>query len=313
MIEQQTVVLYICDDLDRDPVGPRVVEEFIERYAPEPDGSTVDGRPVLVARGNNDARLVLVRTGEVVSHDYAHYLPIFNAMFASADAALVVNWHAGANAPDRILTAHTNGDVNAGMWAPSDPRHMRNLLVALDAARVGEGLDDFSVQTEGTHWSGVTYGADPALVAQYGVPIYDIEIGSEDAAYANPAAVRAITTALEHVVDAGDADVISVLCGGGVHCETAFSAPVLNRGSGSHRIAVSHLLPNHWLVSGGYDSAEADAKLDACVASIIGGVDVVAFHEKLKGTYKDAFRRLAERLGVPVVKHKVLMRPEELT
>jgi hypothetical protein len=104
---------------------------------------------------------------------------------------------------------------------------------------------------------------------------------------------------------------ISVLAGGGVHCEWGFSDPVL-ASPPSHAISLSHVLPNHWLVSGGYDGEGADAKLDACAASIVGGVDVIALHKKLKADYKDAFRRLATRLDVPVITHKALARPEQL-
>jgi D-tyrosyl-tRNA(Tyr) deacylase len=309
---KDAVVCLMCDDLEKDPVGPRVADLLTKERDTEPTGIDVDGRPVLATTSHAGIPMFLVRTEDVISHDYPHYLPILNQHFGDVAAAVVVNWHAGANAPERVLTAHSNGDVDSGTWAPSDPRHLRNLLLALEEQRRAEGLDDFTVTVEGTHWSGIAYGGDPALVPQYGVPVYDVEIGSEPTSWSNPAAVRAIAGAVEHVVDdTSDGRVISVLAGGGVHCELGFSRPVLTAPD-AYPLALSHILPNQWLVSGGYDTESADARLDACVASIAGGVDVIVVHEKLKATYKDAFRRLGERLGVRVVKHKVLMRPDEL-
>ena len=65
-------------------------------------------------------------------------------------------------------------------------------------------------------------------------------------------------------------------------------------------------------MSGAYDGPDADVRLDACVRSIVGGVDVIAIHEKLKAGYKDSFRRLGDRLDVPVIKHKALRAPVTL-
>lgn len=49
-------------------------------------------------------------------------------------------------------------------------------------------------------------------------------------------------------------------------------------------------------------------QLSSILKRTIGPADSL-FHEKLKSSYKAAFRRLAERLGVPIVKHKALKRP----
>jgi D-tyrosyl-tRNA(Tyr) deacylase len=312
MSASPSVVYFVCDDLDKDPVGPRVYEALAEKHEPEPAGFEVDGRPVLLARLSTGVDALIVRTADVISHDYPRYLPLMEERFGDAELACVINWHAGENAPERVLTAHSNGDIDSGTWGASNPRHLRNLLLGLERERLAEGLEDFSVVVEGTHWSGIPYGGNPALAADPPMPVYDVEIGSEPSSWSSAAAARAIAGAVESVLDEpAETHLVSVLAGGGVHCETGFSDPVLGAPA-DHAVALSHILPNHWLVSGEYDTEAADAKLDACVASIVGGVDVIAVHRKLKGSYKEAFRRLGERLGVPVVNHRALARPEEL-
>jgi D-tyrosyl-tRNA(Tyr) deacylase len=312
MKEGASVVFFLCDDLEKDPVAPNVCDVLIEKNEPEAVGFEVDEKPVLLARLSGGVDALIVRTADVLSHDYPRYLPLMNERFGDAELACVINWHAGEKAPERVFTAHPTGDVDTGTWGAVDPRHLRNLLRGLERERVAVGLDDFSVVVEGTHWSGIPYGGDPALILDYPRPIYDVEIGSEPSSWSSPAAARAVAGAVESVLDEPeDSRVISILAAGGVHCETSFSDPVLEAPP-DHAVALSHIVPNHWLVSGGYEGEEADDRLDACAASVIGGVDAIVIHRKLKGSYKDAFRRLGERLQVPVLNHKVLTRPEEL-
>ena len=75
---------------------------------------------------------------------------------------------------------------------------------------------------------------------------------------------------------------------------------------------VSHILANQWLVSGGYEGASGEERLERCVRSIAGGIEGIAFHDNLKGVYKDRFRALGEKYGVPVFKHQALRRPEAI-
>lgn len=302
----RTAVFFFCRT-DIDPVASRVFDAVTKPADTQETGLAVDGEAVLSADDERGNRFLLVRTEDVLSHDYPRYLPTLNEHFAEADFGAVVNWHEGDNAPDRVLTVHSTGDVPAGEWAPADPLLMRNLMLALEDERAQVALD-FAVVTEATHWSGIPYGGAPDLIPQYPVPLYDVEIGSSPEAWADPTAHEVVARALLRVFEPHDDEgVISVLCGGGVHVETAWSTPVLEG-----PLAVAHHLPNQWLVSGAYDDEHADAKLDACVASVRSGVQLIAVHDKLKATYKDPFRRLAERLGIPIVKHQALRRPTEL-
>ena len=294
-------VYFFCRDRDLDPASMHVFDVLTKLAAPVETDVVVDGEPVLSV----DDRFLLVRTEDVLSHDYPRYLPMLNEHFGEADFGAVVNWHEGENAPDRVLTVHSTGDVPAGEWAPAAPALMRSLMLALEDERAKAGLD-FAVVTEATHWSGIPYGGTPDMVPQYPVPLYDVEIGSSPSAWADPTAHEVVARALLRLFERADEAVPAVLCGGGVHVETAWSTPVLQ---GAY--AVAHHLPNQWLVTGTYDDEAADAKLDACVASVRGGVQLVALHDKLKATYKEPFRRLAERLGVPVVKHQALRKAAE--
>jgi len=222
-----------------------------------------------------------------------------------------VNWHAGKNAPDAILTVHTTGDVISGIFGLADPIATRNLVLALEDNRRAAGLETFTTMTEATHWSGVPYGGSPAWIPQYPVPLVDIEIGSSPASWANATAVEVVARSLPQVFTPPAAPLRSLLCVGGVHVEPAFVGAVLATRTTSP-LAVSHILPNHWVVDGAYDTAAGRAKLDACVASILGGVHGIVFHDNLKGAYKAQVRLLAEQLGVPAFKHQALRQPHTL-
>ena len=84
--------------------------------------------------------------------------------FCGEDTAIVIDdlvgiiiWHEGPNVPDGIITVYTTSDVDTGNFGPVQPADMRNLLLALGHNRIKAGLEDFSVTTEATHWSGMVY------------------------------------------------------------------------------------------------------------------------------------------------------------
>jgi len=111
--------------------------------------------------------------------------------FSDFDLAGIITWHEGQNAPDKILTVHTTGDVDSGNFGPASPEYMRNLLLALERNRIKAELEDFSVTTEATHWSGMVYGGGtPDMIPQFPVPLLDIEIGSSPDSWPNETAVR---------------------------------------------------------------------------------------------------------------------------
>lgn len=300
---------FFCADSSIDPVAGNVFRAAAELFQPELAGLTVDGWPVLqYSIGGN--LIYFVRTAKVLSDSYPDYLPLLNRCFAACDFAGLVTWHAGQNAPDGVLTVHTTGDVETGIFGPASPVYLRNLLTALEANRASAGLDEFRTTTEATHWSGVIYGGgDPQMIAEYPVPIVDIEIGSSLTRWSDRAAAAVIARSLTAVFAGDGRKLKNLLCAGGVHFEPAFAAAVLQTW-GDCAFGVSHILANQWLVSGQYGEESGRAKLEACAASIRGGIDAIVFHDNLKGVYKDQLRALGQKYGIPVIKHQILRRPE---
>lgn len=82
----------------------------------------------------------------------------------------------------------------------------------------------------------------------------------------------------------------------------------IHDGKTPHRASTARslfrILANQWLVAGHYEDEAGLEKLEACVRSITGGISAIAFHDKLKGVYKDRFRALGARWGIPVMKHQ---------
>ncbi|WP_271612184.1 D-aminoacyl-tRNA deacylase [Bradyrhizobium sp. CCBAU 21362] len=247
----------------------------------------------------------IVRTDDVVSNNYARYAPILNDRFGSADVIGIVNWHEGANAPNAIFTVQTTGDLATGIFSAVDPQITRGLLLAIEDERVASGLLDFTTYLEATHWSGVKMGDPGNRLADLKPSAIDIEIGSSPSDWANPLAARVLARSLLRTFDRVGEPVQSVLCIGGVHFEPGFTRAVLESPDGLP-IAASHVLPNHWLVSNGYDQENRLAHLRGCVNSIRGGIQSIIFHDKLKAPYKAVARLLAEELGVPMLSHKKL-------
>lgn len=313
MSEVRTAVYFICDDISKDPAGPRVLARVRALRDPQPCGVQFDGREVLAEADPLGNRLVYVPTRDVISHDYPHFVPFMREHFSDVDIAGCVNWHEGANAPDAIFTVHTTGDVVAGVFGPIRPRWVRALMLQLERARAQTGMDTWSVQTEGTHWSGILHRGRPEWVSDYPGPLVDIEIGSSPASWSNATAVDVVARGITGVFQEPEPTrpLRSVLCIGGVHVESAFVRAVLEA-SETHPVAISHVLPNQWLVSGHYEEPSGIERLHRCIQSIEGGVHGIAFHDNLKGKYKALARDLATDLGVPLFKHRDMREPSTL-
>src|SRR5690606_7167394 len=125
--------------------------------------------------------------------------------------------------PDQVFSIHTTGDVDSGNFGKANPQYMHNLLISLEKHRLDEGLDDFSVTTEATHWSGIMYGdSGPEMIIQYPVPIMDIEIGSSSQSWSNEKAARILGKSLLEIFKSDGLELKNVLCAGGTHFDRAF-------------------------------------------------------------------------------------------
>ena len=304
-------VFFFCAE-SIDIVAPRVFFAVTNLFNLHETDIMIDGFPVFRHIDKQGNQFDFVRTKKVLSHNYLGYLPTINLYFSFYDFAGIITWHAGQNAPDAIFTVHSTGDVNTGHFGPVHPQYMRNLLLAMEKFRIVESLHDFKVTTEATHWSGVVYSSgSPALIPQFAVPLLDIEIGSSQQFWTNPAAARVIASSLFCVFTQDGLTVANLLCAGGVHFEPAFASAVFQTWN-QHAFGISHIIANQWLITGRYEEEGGQAKLEACVHSIRGGIAGIAIHDNLKGIYKDQFRILAAKYEIPVFKHQLLRRPEEI-
>jgi D-tyrosyl-tRNA(Tyr) deacylase len=300
-------VYFFCIDENTDPVAPRVFNYIQKTQKLSETGVIIDGFPVLELV--NTHKFHFVRTKKLINPHYAEYLPILEAYFQDYDLAGFVNWHEGANAPDKILTAHSIGDVPSGFFGKTSPGYYKNLITSLERQRVKHGLDGFRVMTEATHWSGIPYGQAPGLIGQYRVPAYDIEIGSTPESWNDDRAAVVLACALwDEGVFKEETALKAILCVGGIHFEESFLDIMLNEAC---PIGIGHILANHWIMDHYLDERGLE-KLEACIESIAGGIKGIIFHDNLKGIYKQQCKSVAEKYHLYAGKHRILKAPEEL-
>ena len=281
-------VYFFCTDYERDEVAPRVLNYLKENYDLKLADFKFANRDVYEYHDDRGNLFSFVETDKVLSYDYDLYIPLLNKYFKDYDVAGVVNWHGGKNAPDKILTVHSTGDV------------------------VGK-IFDFTTMTEATHWTGTIQGQDINLIDKYQVPIFDIEIGSTLESWKNPIAESVLANSLFRVFDDDIKpelkDIKVLLCTGGMHFEETFSNIIINT---EKPVSIGHILSNQWMVQGEYDKEENYQYLKKCVDSISMKVDGIVIHDNLKSAYKNVVKKLGEELGVPVFKHKKLKKPSDL-
>lgn len=313
MAKGKKAVYYICDDKNWGHVSFLVWDILKEEGYLSPAGFTFDGREVMKYADEKNNEYYFAPSDTAVCLDYPRFLPDMNRHFGDFDMSGMVTWHEGTNAPEKVLTIHTIGDVTSGCYGPANPLYNHNLMCSMEKIRKEIGLEDFRVVTEATHWSGAHDGTgDPGLLLEYNVPMVDIEVGSEEDSWSNKNACRVLARSLVHVFDE-DIRLYRLLCVGGVHFDPNFAEAVhTSWNDGKESFGISHIVANQWLVSGEYENEQGDKKLSSCIESIIGGIDGIVFHDKLKGCYKDLVRKLGEKYNVPVIKHQALRAPENI-
>lgn len=278
----------------------------------EKAGIVFDGKEVM-KHSDGVHEYFFVPTDIAICRDYNKYLPEMNKYFADFDMSGMVTWHEGTHAPDNVLTVHSLGDVDSGCYGKAQPRFMRNLMMAYERNRLTLGLEEYSVVTEATHWSGVHGGqGDASLLLQFPVPMIDIEVGSSPDCWNNETACRALARTLTHVFDDDGMKVHNILCVGGVHFEPNFARAVFTQWGENETFGVTHIIANQWLVSGRYENEDGFDRACKCVDAIDGGIEAIFFHDKMKGCYKDLVRKLGAHYNVPIFKHQKLRTPAEL-
>lgn len=312
MKKGKKAVYYIHTSRTYGHVGPMVWDILHEGgYLDKSAGIVFAGEDVKQYVDAEDNTFYFVPTEKAICLSYPRYLPEMNRYFGDCDIAGMVTWHEGENAPSNILTVHSLGDVNAGVFGFARPKYMRNLLLALENNRLALGLADYRVVTEATHWSGSYQGSDAALLNKYPVSMMDIEVGSSRESWYDKNANTALARALLEIFKGDGKTLHNVLCIGGVHFDPNFAEAAF-ASWGNDALAVTHTLANQWLVSGRYEDETGLERIHNCVRSIEDGVEAVLFHDKLKGCYKDLARRLGEELQIPIFRHQRARVPQEL-
>lgn len=301
-------VYFFCTDYNQDEVAPRVLKYLKNNYPLKLSENKFDSRNIYEYIDENNNLFSYVETDKVLSYDYDKYIPLLNKLFSNYDVAGVVNWHGGEKAPDKILTVHSTGDVVGGIFAPSHPLYLRNLLMSIEKNRIKNTLDDFKTMTEATHWTGTIRGGNINLIDKYNVPLFDIEIGSTLESWTNEKAIEILANSLQDIFSDNE-EIKVILCTGGMHFEETFSNIILDN---DYKISIGHILPNQWLIQGEYDKDENYNLLKKCVDSIPYSIDGIVIHDNLKSGYKNQIKKLGEELNVPVFKHKKLRNPKEL-
>jgi D-tyrosyl-tRNA(Tyr) deacylase len=296
-------VYFFCADKNRDPVASSVFNHLQNNHDFRETTLTIDGFSVMEYSNGN--YFLFVRLNDVLSHNYSKYLPVLNHHFKEFDVAAVVNWHEGTNAPDRILTIHSTGDVPSGFFSKSNPNYFKNLFCSLEQNRIKYRLGNFRVMTEATHWSGIPYKQSPELIKKYDVPIYDIEIGSTLESWNNETAIKILSESLFDLFNE-NSQLKTLLCIGGVHFEEAYSNILLE-----NNISIGHILANQWVVEN-YSGENGIEKINNCIKSIVGGINGIIFHDNLRGEYKQQCRSVAEKYNVYCGKHRILKTPDAL-
>jgi D-tyrosyl-tRNA(Tyr) deacylase len=313
MSNNKKAIYYICNNPSWGHVALHVwniLEE--EGYLSEPTGIIFDGGEVMKYTDKKNNEFYFAPTETAICLDYPRYLPDMNRYFADFDISGMVTWHEGASAPDNVLTVHSLGDVNSGVYGPAKPKYMRNLLLAMDRNRQELGLDDYSVVTEATHWSGAHEDeSDPSLLLEYPVAMMDIEVGSDESSWSNLTACLALARSLTQIFDDDGNKVHNILCVGGIHFDPNFRGAVFTDWD-KEAFGVTHIIANQWLVAGEYENGEGLRKIIDCISAIDGEIEAIAFHDKMKACYKDLVRKLGEEYQIPIYKHQRLRKPQGL-
>ncbi len=301
------IAFIFCRNLQRDPVANHILNRLLALRPAEPSGDQFDGHPIHRWQcPDTGVQFAFAASVDVVSHDYGRYLPQLNNCFGTCDFVGLVNWHEGANAPDRILCLHTTGDVSSGQFGSADPVAFTGILRSFFAVTQRIGCTYASL-SEATHWSGMGFSGLANQITQFPVPVMDLEIGSSPASWSDPDAHTALATALLEFPLHLTPEAPAILCVGGVHFEQAFCSPLQNGNVKAYNLA--HILPNQWLQMDRYTGSEGVGNILAAASSIRGGIRAITFHDNLKGPLKESVRAAAVSLGIPAFNHKVLRDP----
>lgn len=293
----------LCSDATIDPVASATLKQIKVHYGTTPSTFIIEGKHVLQSP-INDHTLFFAETSDIACALYPTIANEINAQFADVDMVGLINWHGGANAPTKIFCAHSTADVTLGLFGPTSGELLTATLLAIEAERQAAGLTEFRTIFEASHWSGTAYGRQANELLHVKAPVFDIEIGSFPEDWNDPIAQQVLVKALGKIPDYCTFDKPRALFIGGIHFEPSATDIVFQNA------VIEHHLPNHWLVSGGYDLPGSEMKIVAAAKSCLLMPELIVYHAGLKAAYKENIRRAGEILGIPCATHKQLRAPD---
>lgn len=286
-----------CSDQAIDPVAPAVLQRAKANYNAIPTSFIVGGKPVFHADINSH-QFFFAETCDVASALYPKIADEINSQFVDVNMIGLVNWHAGANAPEKIFCAHSTADVPSGIFGSTSGELLSAMLMAIESERHSLGLTDFRTLFEASHWSGTMYQRQPAELLQINAPMFDIEIGSSFDDWTHSGAQEVLARAIGKIPEFCKPDKPRALYIGGTHFEPSATEIVFQSA------VIEHHLPNQWLVSGEYNLPGAEMKIIAAAKSCLLMPEIIVYHAGLKSSYKECMRKAAELLGIPCISHK---------
>lgn len=286
-----------CSDSNIDPVAPHIFQQAKDYYKVSPTDLKVGNRTVFHQQ-LGEHHLFLAETARFPSEIYPEISHELNDQFAQVDMIGLVNWHAGANAPEKIFCMHSTADVPSATFGATSGKLLAATLRAIESERVIQGLTDFRTLFEASHWSGLVYGRQPSELLQIKAPVFDIEIGSFPDDWSNLQAQQVLVKALGRITEFCETNRPRALYIGGIHFEPSATDAVFQN------VVIEHQLPNHWIT--GYDLLGAETKIVAAAKSCLEAPELIIFNAGLKSAYKESVRKAAMILGIPSISHKQL-------
>ncbi|MDL2211305.1 hypothetical protein LJB88_00295 [Erysipelotrichaceae bacterium OttesenSCG-928-M19] len=294
------VLNIICINPELDLVGYNVFNYLKNNYdLKKIDYKTKLCEIYLIEKDTHDYYFMI--TDDHVMHYTEKYIDFLIENFSDVEAAVHVNYHAGASAPDPILSVHHVGDILSGTYLPYNPQYATNLLVNMERLRIENNLLDFTCESETTHFSGIVTDVDPKLLLKYPVNNIDLEIGSYPDSFNNEIAVKVISETIFEIFNDVNDKRLNVLYLGGAHFEATYTKAILAK---DYPIYLSHQLCGLWLMQTDFENVGYQQLKDLIEKSTIK-YDAIVFHEKVK-KLKPILTQLCEDLNIKLFKYNAL-------
>lgn len=290
----------ICNEKEVDIVGYNVYNYLNDNYQLIKHETSSDLASVYTIDKKDGHEYLLMFTKEHVMHHTPKYIDYLNQNFSDVEAAIHLNYHIGASAPDPILSVHQVGDVLSGVYLPHNPQYATNLLVGMERIRKENGLDNYTCESETVHYSGVVSGIDPHVLLEYPINNIDLEIGSVYESMDNELAIKVISETIFEIFKEDPLQRLHVLYVGGAHFEATYTNAIL---SNEYPIHWSHQLAGVWINQ--IDPNRISADLQSIIDKAKIPYDAIVFHEKVK-KLKPIMQEVADANNIKLFKYNAL-------